>query len=315
MSHALRVEAVRNGFTESVHQVNVVVTSPEGEPLEEWGDTMSAMLPRSANKPIQALGMLRSGLDHDDPTHLALACASHSGEPYHLAGVLEILAQAGLGVEDLGNTPDFPLDDTARHATGDIRTSLFQNCSGKHASMVATCVVNGWDTRSYLDPSHPLQQAILYAFQDLGITPDVVAVDGCGAPAHSMTLTQLAHVYGRFASTRKGDVAQIADAMRSHPEYVGGTNRPNTVIMQQVAGVIAKDGAEGVFAVGLDDGRGIAVKVVDGNKRAAPVVVGAVLQYLHVGDERLWARLDESAPVLGHGKPVGSLQVLGLVRN
>ena len=120
------------------------------------------MLPRSCNKPLQALGMLEAGLDLDGEL-LALACASHSGEPFHVEGVRRILAGAGLDEDALQTPPDYPLDDEAREELirrGERKAPILMNCSGKHAAMLATCVANGWPTATYLDPDHPLQQAI-----------------------------------------------------------------------------------------------------------------------------------------------------------
>jgi L-asparaginase II len=165
------------------------------------------MLPRSSNKPVQALGMLRAGLDLHGEL-LALACASHSGEPFHLEGVREILAKAGLDEGALQTPPDYPLDDEARDQLlreGGARTSIHMNCSGKHAAMLATCVLNGWDTATYLSPDHPLQVRIRETFAELtGEGVEKVAVDGCGAPLLSTSLTGLARAFRVLSPRRRG---------------------------------------------------------------------------------------------------------------
>ena len=305
---------VRAGFVESVHHGSVAVTAPDGSLELEVGDAAGPVFPRSSSKPIQALAMLRCGLDTDG-RHLALACSSHSGEQFHVEAAREILAGAGLSETDLQNTPDYPYDETARIAwiaQGLPKQSIVQNCSGKHASMLATCVRNGWDPTTYRDPDHPLQIAGAATVRELsGAEPAAVAVDGCGAPIHAIPLTALARAFGRLALATNGPEARITAAIRAYPEYLGGTNRDVTTLIRGVDGVIAKDGAEAVYAVGLPDGRGVAVKIADGSSRARAVVLAAVLRRLGVGaDETLTAL--EREPVLGHGQPIGSVVAVGI---
>ena len=192
---------VRGGFVESVHRASVVVTAPDGSVEQVWGEASSPMFPRSSNKPVQALAMVRHGLDLPDDL-LALVCASHSGEPFHLEGVRRILAGAGLSEEDLQNTPTLPLQE-AEHdrwiREGLAPSSIAQNCSGKHAGMLATCVAAGWDTATYRDPGHPLQLAIADAVAELAGEPvSALAVDGCGAPVMAISLAGLALVVWGF---------------------------------------------------------------------------------------------------------------------
>jgi L-asparaginase II len=300
---------VRGGFVESAHRASVVATAPDGEHLLAFGAVQDPMFPRSSNKPIQTVAMVRAGL-RMPPQHLALASASHSGEEFHVAGVREMLASAGLTEADLQNTPDYPVNDQAREAViraGGRPLPVTQNCSGKHAAMLATCVVNGWDTATYRDPGHPLQQAIAATLSELtGDDISAVAVDGCGAPVMAVTLAGLARAFGRLASAAPGTVeAQVADAIRANPAYLGGTGRDVTALIEATPGLVAKDGAESVYAVGLADGRGIALKVADGYPRAKPVILAAVLRRLGVESSAL-AQL-ENAPVLGHGEPVGAI--------
>jgi L-asparaginase II len=305
---------VRGGFVESAHRATVVATAPDGSRLLALGAVDDPMFPRSANKPIQALAMVRAGL-RAPAHHLALASASHSGEDFHVAGVREMLDAAGLTEDALQNTPDYPVDELAREAViraEGSKLAITQNCSGKHAAMLATCVANGWDTAAYRDPAHPLQRAIAATLEEL--TGDVVsatAVDGCGAPVMAVTLAGLARAFGRLASAPAGTPeAEVADAIRSNPAYLGGTHRDVTALIAATPGLIAKDGAESVYAVGLADGRGVAVKVADGYPRAKPVILAAALRRLGVESPAL-ARLEDS-PVLGHGEPVGAIVAVNI---
>jgi hypothetical protein len=163
----------RGGVVESVHRASVAVTASDGSVLQAWGDPHDPVFPRSSNKPLQSVAMVRAGLDLP-PHHLALASASHSAEPFHLDAVREMLAAAGLTEADLQNTPDLPYDPDERDvwiAAGHAPRSLAQNCSGKHAAMLATCRVNGWDIATYRDPRHPLQQLMAQTIADLAGEP------------------------------------------------------------------------------------------------------------------------------------------------
>ena len=280
-------EIVRNGFVEGHHYGSVVALAADGSVLWSVGDVESPVLPRSCNKPVQALGMVRLGLDLP-PDLLALACASHSGEPFHVEGVRRILAGAGLTEEALQTPPDYPLDDAAREALirgGGERASVLMNCSGKHAAMLATCVVNGWPVETYLDPGHPLQRGIAATFADLTGEPiAVTAVDGCGAPLFSTSLSGLARAFRRLALgvTESGaadpGAARVADAIRQHPAYVSGTTRDERALLEAVPGAIGKAGAEGCYALALPDGRAFALKVDDGTTRASETAMARLIQ-------------------------------------
>lgn len=307
-------QAIRGGFVESVHRASVAVTAADGSVELELGNASDPVFPRSSNKPVQALAMVRNGLDVA-PHHLALVCASHSGEKFHLDAVREILDGAGLTVADLQNTPDLPYDDEARLEwvrAGNDRQSLAQNCSGKHSGMLATCVANGWDHTAYLEVDHPLQRACDATLAELAGEPvAATATDGCGAPVMAVSLAGLARAFGRIASAAAGThEARVADAIRSHPEFLGGSRRDVTTFIQRTPGAVAKDGAEAVYAVGLADGRGIALKVADGGQRARTVILAAVLRRLGVETDALDAL--EDAPILGHGEPVGSVVAVGI---
>jgi L-asparaginase II len=303
-------EVVRNGFVEGHHHGSAVVTAPDGSVELALGVVDRPMFPRSSNKPLQTLAMLRSGLELADEL-VALATASHSGEPLHLAGVRRILAGAGLDPAALQTPPAYPLDDAARDEwvrAGHGPDPITMNCSGKHAAMLATCVVNGWPTATYLEPEHPLQLAVRAALEDTAGEPvTAVAVDGCGAPLMAISLAGLARSFGRIASAAPGTVARrLADAVRTFPEYVSGTRRDEAALMRATPGLFGKGGAEGVYAVGLADGRGIAVKVSDGAARARSVTMAELLLRLGLDNDEL--RRQREFPVLGAGHPVGAVR-------
>ena len=274
-------EVVRSGFVEGRHHGSVVALAPDGSVEWSVGDADSPVLPRSCNKPLQAVAMVEAGLDLP-PDLLAMACASHSGETMHLEAVQRILTGAGLTEDDLQCPVDWPMIDAVRDEAlraGASASRLFMNCSGKHAAMLATCVVNGWDTATYLSPTHPLQQAILATFARLiGEPIDTVAVDGCGAPLLSASLTGLARAFRALAVASSGAEARVVEAIRARPELVSGSTRDERMLLQAVPGAIGKAGAEACYAVALPDGRAFALKIEDGGARARPVVMAAALE-------------------------------------
>lgn len=318
-------DVVRSGFVEGHHRGSVVVTAPDG--TVEWaaGVVDQPMFPRSSNKPMQALGMLRNGLDLDGEL-LALAGASHSGEAFHLDGVRRILAGAGLDESALRTPAAYPIDDQARDEwvrAGHGLDRITMNCSGKHAAMIATCVANGWSIHDaareqspdavwgrddYRSPEHPLQKAIRTAVEDsAGEKISYVAVDGCGAPILALSLAGLARSFGLFAAAAPDTLeARVANSFREHPEYASGSRRDEAALMHAIPGLLCKAGAESVYAVGLADGRGIAVKVEDGTPRARAVVMAATLKKLGLDHDIL----DQQAhsPLYGGGIQVGAVQ-------
>ena len=308
-------EIVRSGFVEGHHYGSVVALDADGRVAWSVGDVENAVLPRSCNKPLQAVGMLRAGLDLDGEL-LALAAASHSGEAFHLEGVRRILSSAGLDEAALQTPPDYPIDDQAKEEylrAGGQKSSLAMNCSGKHAAMLATCVVNGWDTATYLDPDHPLQVAIAETFADLtGEKVQVVAVDGCGAPLLSTSLSGLARAFRTVSLATEGPEKRVADAIRTHPEFTSGSRRDEATLLRAIPGAIGKAGAESCYAVGLADGRAVALKTDDGAPRVRPVLMAAALERLGVTrdpDVDVEAvRRTGVLELLGGGRPVGEIR-------
>jgi len=308
-SDPVLVEVVRNGFLESVHRGRVAITNPDGSLASSVGADFAPMYPRSANKPLQAVGMLRAGLDLDGEL-LALVCASHSGESFHLEGVRRILAMSGVDESALQMAADWPLDQQAREdaiRNGGAKSPVAMNCSGKHAGMIRTTVLAGGDIANYRDPDHPIQLAIVQAIDDLAHEQATnLAIDGCGAPLYAISLYALARAFGYIASASDGAEQRVATAIRNHPEYVSGTRRDELELHLAIPGLMVKAGAEAVYAVGLADGRGVAVKISDGNPRARPVAMAGVLQRLGFDHETLDAQV--SAPVLGGGEVVGEIR-------
>jgi L-asparaginase II len=307
-------EVVRSGFVESVHRGSVAGLRADGSVAFSVGAPEVPILPRSANKPFQATGMRAAGLELAGPL-LAMAAASHSGEPFHLDAVRAILASAGLSEAALQCPADVPYGVAARLAwlkAGNPPDRLAMNCSGKHAAMLATCVTRGWPVDSYLDPGHPLQVELRETLERLAGEPvAAVAVDGCGAPLMGLTLLGLARA---TRSLVLGDGQVVAEAMRAYPQYVGGTGRDVTRLMEGVTGLIVKDGAEAVYVAAMPDGRAVALKVDDGSARACVPALVAALRALGVDADVLQALAE--APVFGGGRPVGvvraSPELLGL---
>jgi len=310
-------EVVRSGFVEGHHYGSWVVLDADGSILASAGDVTGPMLPRSCNKPVQALGMLEEGLDLDGEL-LALACASHSGEEFHISGVRRILSDAGLSESDLQTPPDHPLDDETREAlvrTGVPKSPVLMNCSGKHAAMLATCRANDWPTDCYREAAHPLQQAIQRTYERMTGEPALhTAVDGCGAPLLSTSLTGLALAFSRLALATSGPEHRVATAIRDHPELVSGSTRDELTLLRAIPGAIGKAGAESCYAVALPDGRAIATKTDDGAARARPVVMAALLEGLGVtelpGVDGDAVRRTGEAVVLGGGRPVGEVRAV-----
>jgi len=321
MAAPVIAEIVRSGFVEGHHYGSVVALGRSGEVEWSVGEVDVPVLPRSCNKPLQALAMVRLGLDLP-PELLALACASHSGEAFHVEGARAILAGAGLDESALQTPPDYPLDDGAREQVirdGGARAPVLMNCSGKHAAMLATCVVNGWDTATYREPDHPLQRAILATFAEMTGEPvTVVAVDGCGAPLLSTSLVGLATAFRRLALGVDGHdnpdprSALVADAIRAHPAYVSGSTRDERALLTAIPGAIGKAGAESCYAVALPDGRAFALKTDDGAPRVRPVIMARALERSGVdveeGVDTDAVRATGKVALLGGGVPVGEIR-------
>ncbi|MFI6629873.1 asparaginase [Nonomuraea fuscirosea] len=297
------VEVVRSGFVESTHQVRVLTVDAQGRPVETRGAVHVPISPRSSMKPLQALGMLRAGLDLEGEL-LALACGSHSGEPFHVDGVRKILAGAGLAEEALLCPEDYPFDRASTE-----RGRVWMNCSGKHSAMLATCVLNDWPLSTYLEPAHPLQRAIRATVEEFtGERVAASGVDGCGAPLFFVSMLGVTRAFRAFAQSSEDSYERkILDAMRAHPEWTSGTDRAEARLMRALPGLMLKTGAEGFEAFVFEDGRAGTVKVEDGSGRARVPATVAALRSLGLDAPEL-AEL-AAPPVLGGGRPVGELRI------
>jgi L-asparaginase II len=300
-------EVMRSGFVESRHRGSAVVLNADGSVHDQAGDITGPIFPRSSNKPLQTVGMLRAGLRTGDGADLALISGSHHGEPFHVSRVREILAAAGLEPGALRCPADLPLSVPAREAVlraGGGPEPILMNCSGKHAGMLATCVVNGWPLDTYLDPHHPLQVAIAEAVADLAGEPiAATGVDGCGAPVFAFSLTALARSFLRLTQAPPGThERRVTDEMRAHPDLVAGTGADDTVLMSGVPGLVAKGGAEGVVVVAVENVGAVALKISDGGMRARTPVLLSGLRRLGVATPAL------EELILGGGEPVGSVR-------
>ncbi|OEV06227.1 asparaginase [Streptomyces nanshensis] len=307
-------EVVRSGFVEGHHRGSLVVLAADGSTELSMGEPEAPFFPRSANKPVQAAAMLRAGLDLSGP-RLALATASHSGEPFHQDLVRKMLAEHGLTEELLQCPPELPLDqaEAARAVAGAgseeaACSRVAMNCSGKHSAMLATCAANGWPQETYLEPSHPLQQLVAETLESLSGDPVThVGTDGCGAPLMAITPAGLARVFRALAlAPADSPEGRVAAAMREHPEYVAGTRRIDTWLMSEVPGAVAKVGAESVQGAALADGRALAFKIHDGGNRAVGPVLARTLELLGV-DSPVLDRIAD-APLLGGGRRVGEVR-------
>ena len=293
-------EVTRGGVVESVHAGHLVLLNADGSILFQKGDPTLNIYSRSSLKSIQASAMVRAGLDIE-PRLLALVSASHAGTPMHQQGALAILAKVGLDEHSLQCILDRPLDEELRRTANPTRLAM--NCSGKHAGMLATCVINGWPTDTYLEPSHPLQLAIKAEVEGMsGEAVALTSVDGCGAPLFLFSLLGLARAIRNLTISTDQIHQDVAQACRDFPEMVSGPGRLATRLMQNIPGLFMKDGAEAVNVASLPDGRTLAIKISDGNQRAMPAITAAALAKFGVDAK------EEPVNTLGGGLPVGSIR-------
>jgi L-asparaginase II len=296
MSNPVLVEAVRAGRVESRHCGAVAVLDADGTTVLAHGDVAQPIYPRSAVKALQALPLVESGAaerygfgDQD----LALACASHGGEPDHVAVAARMLARAGLDVAARECGSHWPQHQPSLQAlarAGGSASALHNNCSGKHAGFLCVACATGADHRRYVDPDHPVQRAVKAAIEALaGVTiSDPPAVDGCSAPNWLVPLAPLACAFARFGvgqklgAERAKAAARLRAACAAQPWFVAGTGRFCTAVMKHFrARVFVKTGAEGVFCGALPElGLGIAIKCDDGAGRAAEVMMAAMVARL-----------------------------------
>ncbi|MDQ6435895.1 asparaginase [Mesorhizobium sp. LHD-90] len=328
MTNPVLVEVLRGGIVESLHRGAVAVFDADGRPVLEIGDVHQPVFPRSAVKAIQALPLVESGAADAfsfGNKELALACASHGGEPAHVELASSMLARAGLdgmALECGTHWPSHQDSTLALARSGGKPNDLHNNCSGKHSGFICTCVHLGFDHRGYVGAGHRSQRMVRQAMEEVTGArhdSDNSGIDGCSIPTYAVPLKDLAIGFAKmltgngFSPARAAAAKRLTEACMAEPFYVAGTGRADTRLMQAAPGrIFVKIGAEGVYCAGVPElGFGIALKAADGGERAAEVMVASVLSRLLKGDETLSKRLGEMArpPVLNRrGVAVGMLR-------
>lgn len=317
------VEAMRGDRVESVHRGAAIVCDARGGVLLAFGDVDRPVFPRSAVKPIQALALVESGAaDGFSDAELALACASHSGEPEHVATAAAMLARWGLDATALACGAHWPLG--AQAARGLARSGgepgpLHNNCSGKHAGFLCLACAQGMPTSGYETAAHPVQSLVKAALEDVcAVKLDAPGVDGCSIPAYALPLTSLARGFARLATGlelapgRAAAAGRLLRAMAAQPFHVAGTGRFDTQAMTILDGqAVVKTGAEGVYCAALPQlGLGLALKIDDGATRAAEVAVAALIQRFLDPPEG-FEELARPRLVNARGVHVGDLRAVG----
>ncbi|MEO5589214.1 MAG: asparaginase [Gemmatimonadaceae bacterium] len=307
VTHELDVTVTRGSAVESYHRVHAAIVDARENLIGRSGDSSLNTFWRSCAKPFQVMPLIESGgFDARGwgDEELALACASHGGEPEHVAIVESMLTALGLEEGDLACGPQEPLSPRGAKLARECGVRIkrtHNNCSGKHTAMLALALQHGDSIEGYERIDHPVQQAMLNQVALwTGVLPSRigVGVDGCGAAVFAMPLDRMARAYARLgsASMRGEEVPRrITNAMASYPFLVGGTDRLDSIIIEETNGtVITKVGAEGVHcAVLVERGIGVALKVEDGNQRAQQPALIRLLQDLDALPDPLPARLAE----------------------
>jgi L-asparaginase II len=308
----LTVEVTRGDLVESLHRVDACAVDVRGGVRFVRGDVDRPVYLRSSAKPFIAGAVVAGGAVERfgfEQREIAVMSASHYGEPFHVAAVRSILSKIGLDESALQCGPQMPYDEASARAMirGDIEPSaIFNNCSGKHAGILALSLMLGADVTTYLDIDHPAERRILEfcaRVHDDDAATWPIGVDGCGIPVYATSLRRAALAFARLAdpsSYQHATDAQalhvIASAMRAFPEYVAGTNQLDTVLMQTSGNIVCKTGAEGVHGAGIvDQGCGYASKVIDGNGRARAPGTIAALRALGAIDTDSYAQLERLA--------------------
>ncbi|MBW3592876.1 MAG: asparaginase [Actinobacteria bacterium] len=281
MGPAVSVVVERGSLAESRHRAHAVAVA-DGEVVASRGDPGLVTFMRSAAKPFQALPLAAAVPDLPSE-ELAIACASHDARPEQVAVAQSLLARAGAREEDLAC--GVALGSRVRH-----------NCSGKQAGMLLLCRLRGWPLDGFRFPDHPLQQELLHVVASAADVPaDEIrtGLDGCGVVTYALPLEGMARMFARLVSDALPGSRAVVEAMRAHPELIGGPDAHDTRLMRAAPGAIAKRGAEGVLCGALADGAGFAVKVEDGAGRAAGPAAGAFLHIAELSERPLFNSRDE----------------------
>ncbi len=323
------VEVSRGEMIENQHRGAAAVVDSDGKVVAAWGDIDGPVYARSAIKPLQALALIETGAAEKfrlGDAEIALACASHSGEPAHVETVERWLTQIGLGPEDLECGAHLPLNENAAAEllrAGATPSALHNNCSGKHAGFLTTAVHLGEPTRGYTRAEHPVQQRLQQLLQEMSgaeLTGAPCGMDGCGIPVIGMALraiaTAMAQLAGptRLPPRRVAAAERVRQAMAAAPEMVAGNGRFCTEVMRHTGhNALIKIGAEGVFTAALPRRKlGVALKIDDGASRAAEVAIGALMLALGVIDRAAQMALSDQLEPPVHNRPGA---VVGRIRS
>lgn len=310
---SLRIEVTRGSLVESVHRVSAAVVDADGRLVAAAGNPDLVTFWRSAAKPFQALPLLqdgaveRFGLTREE---LALACASHSSEPFHLELVDRFMAKVGIDETLLACGPHPPLGaEVAREVArrGTVMTARWSNCSGKHTGLLTLAKHHGWPLTGYERAGHPVQERVLQEIERWTSVPRaelVQAVDGCTTVCFGLPLVAMALAYARFGVSEEPEARRLWAAITDHPELIAGTGRLCTDLMQTWPGeILAKIGAEGVYCAALPTRRiGIAIKVEDGDLRSVGVGLLAVIKQVLGRDAGSEAWLEALAGLADHAE-------------
>lgn len=293
MTHPILVEVTRGGMVESQHNGSYVVVDGKGRVVASAGDIEMPVFPRSAIKALQCLPVIESGAADRygfSDEEIALICSSHNGEPRHVAAALSMLAKVGLSEAAYECGAHWPLETEALHAMIQAHEKpgqIHNNCSGKHAGMLAVAQRLGADHHGYVERGHQVQRRIaevLSAMCDVEADTLPCGIDGCSVPTWAIPLKNLAQGFARLgsgegvSSARQAAAARIIAAVRANPFMVAGTGRFCTKLMTKVPRAFVKTGAEGVFCGAVPHaGLGIALKCDDGAGRASEAAFAAVL--------------------------------------
>ena len=325
MTNPVLVEITRGPLIESVHRGAIAVSDAKGRLRMAIGDVQRAIFPRSALKPIQAVPLIESGAAEKfalSDEEIALACASHSGEPQHTQPIAAWQERIGCTVADLACGPHRPMHEgtaTAMIRSGEKWTPLHNNCSGKHTGFMTLARGLGVPVEGYQQVEHPVQRAVETTLKELAAVPGPLpyGVDGCTVPNFALSLAALARGMAALADTngleagRAAACSHVVSAMIAHPDLVAGTGRPCTQLMRQTRDIAVKTGAEGVYVAILPAlGFGVALKIDDGAGRAAETAIASVLIALGaISDEGAAHTLAHASVLNTRGVQVGERRV------
>jgi L-asparaginase II len=329
MDNPFLVEVTRGTLVESRHRGSVSVVDAEGATVLSIGDVDRRVFPRSAVKALQAMPLVESGIADKyglTDEEIALACASHSGEPAHVAAAQSMLTKAGQDAGCLECGVHWPMGEDANRnlaAKGGSPSALHNNCSGKHAGFICLACGHGQNPKGYVLADHPVQRSVREALEDITgacHSLEKSGIDGCSIPTYAIRLPSLAFGFARFGSgiglpgDGKAAAARIRRAVARHPFMVAGTGRFDTKLMELLGErAFVKVGAEGVYCGSFPElGYGIALKADDGNARAAEAMMaGLVLRFLELTDEERRAVEALAQPVLKNwnGIELGQIRV------